>query len=262
MRGVKSRLCLPLRRAALSVEEPTANGQAPAHHHTHGRMATVGMDKTGVHQALIDHLVAGTTGDQTMTTDPLHHRHRENGDLIGATAQKDQAIFPQHREMVVTHFLMHLAMVLTDAIADAMGLMMMSTSRVTVAPGDHESQMTDKDAVRETRAIRRTGHQMSGKTATEATATETEIGIGLASLETLVGTGETAGPGLEVRIGGTGIVITGTTTFIAGVSRAGEEVERGTNRSQTAGIVLGDGHIRGILRNHGARGKHGCYTLD
>lgn len=83
MHGAKSRLCLPRRQAALSAEDPTANGQAPAHHLTHGRMATVGTAcKTAGRQALID-LVVGTTGDQTMTTDLLHHRPA-SGDLIGA----------------------------------------------------------------------------------------------------------------------------------------------------------------------------------
>ena len=85
MPEARSRLCLPRRQAALSVEDLTVNGQAPAHHLTHGKTATVDTDsKTADHPALTD-LVVGMTGGQIMTTDVLHHRHPASGDLTGAT---------------------------------------------------------------------------------------------------------------------------------------------------------------------------------
>lgn len=202
-----------------------ASGQAPVHRRTLGRMATVDMDrKTEDHQALIDLLVAGMTGEQTMTIGHRHHRHQVSGDPIGVMGQIDRVIFLHHQEMAAMHCLMRLATVLTVVIAVGTDLTMMSTSQAMMVRGDRESQMRDNDAVLETQAIQEKGHQMIDKIATEAIA---EIGSvrDLVTRGTLAETGEMGGHDPGVQIAGTEIVITGTTTSIVGGRLAGEEIE-------------------------------------
>jgi hypothetical protein len=204
------------------VEGPTANGLDRDRHHKHGRMAINDMHrKTVDHLVSIGPLVVDTTDeDPSMTTGHRRLLLQEIGAQIGAMAQmRDMATSPHHLARVAILCQMYPVTVRMAVIDGEHLYLAMYTFRPTtkVAHDDHGNLMNDSDMVLAILVTQEKGLPMIDRIGTELTVTENEP-IGSVILVTLVAKEEMVEPDQGVRNGGTGIVITGTTTFIGGVS--------------------------------------------
>jgi hypothetical protein len=199
-----------------------ANGLAQDHRHKLGRTAIEGMrHKTEDHPVLIVLLGADMTdGQLRMTTDRRRRRHQESDDRTGAMVQRaDQDIFLHHLARVVILCQTYLDTGPTEATGGEalQQAVVMSTYRVTTDHDGRGNPTRGNDVALETLETREKGRPTIGRI--EVGPTATGNGIDQTTLETLSEIEEMAGLDPEVQNVGTVIAMTGTMTFIGGVSR-------------------------------------------
>jgi hypothetical protein len=221
-REVRSKRYLQHQPAALLAEVLMANGLAQDHRHKLGRTAIEGMrHKTEDHPVLIVLLgVDMTDGQLRMTTDRRRRRHQESDDRTGAMVQRaDQDIFLHHLARVVILCQTYLDTGPTEATGGEalQQAVVMSTYRVTTDHDGRGNPTRGNDVALETLETREKGRPTTGRI--EVGPTATGNGIDQTTLETLLEIEEMAGLDPEVQNVGTVIAMTGTMTFIGGVSR-------------------------------------------